>query len=407
MRRQTLCIFLVLVLTSSARAEQIPLIADPNFERGFEVLDPTPGALVVQGNLQWDASAGPPIWQLGQWSSQSTIFGVTPTLQPSGARAYVNADKQIIAGGGPAATESDLILTINGQNEYGGVFRTISDPWPHLLVSQSISEPGGHLGSQAPSIADMASLDFQIDARLLYDNRITTGGYDPSIHASQYNIFYTVQNLNTASTGFGDFLWFGTSLYDDRVDVTGQVVLVDGFSQKLIYGIGIEPFTSEKIADGNWMTIGGDLLPRMKSALQEAWNQGLLLDSQDFADYKIGGMNMGWEMPGLNDASLQIRNYSVIATVGVPLTPGDFDNDGDVDGADFTDPTDGWEARFGADLNGGDFLDWQQNFGTVSPPTAAAIAIPEPATVLLTWIAVFGIISRHGHRNIWPPTYHY
>ena len=120
MRRQTLYMFLVLATTASVRAEKIPLIADPNFERGFAVLDPTPGALVVEGNLQWDTSAGPPIWQLGQWNSQSTIFGTTPTRQPSGARAYVNADKQIIAGGGPSATESDLILTINGQNEYGG-----------------------------------------------------------------------------------------------------------------------------------------------------------------------------------------------------------------------------------------------------------------------------------------------
>jgi len=95
-------------------------------------------------------------------------------------------------------------------------------------------------------------------------------------------------------------------------------VLVDGFTQKLIYSTGIEPFTSEKIADGNWMTIGGDLLPHMKAALQEAWSQGILLDSQDFSDYKIGGMNMGWEMTGMNNASMQIRNYSVTATVGVP-----------------------------------------------------------------------------------------
>ncbi|MEZ6070600.1 MAG: hypothetical protein R3C10_10070 [Pirellulales bacterium] len=307
-----------MVLTTSVRAEQISLIADPTFERGFAVLAPTPGALVVQGNLQWDASAGPPVWQLGQWDSQSTIVGVTATQRPSAAWEYANADKQIVAGGGPAAAESDLILTINGQSEYGGTFRGVNDPWPALLVQQSISEPGGHLSSQVPSIAEMASLDFQIDARLLYDDRITTDEYDPAIHASQYLIYYTVQNLNPSSTGFGDFLWFGTALYDDRYDVTGEVVLVDGFTQKLIYGVGIEPFTSEKIADGEWVTVAGNLLPHMKAGLQEAWSRGLLLDSQDFADYKIGGMNMGWEMPGMNDASMQIRNYSVIATISIP-----------------------------------------------------------------------------------------
>ena len=391
MSRQVWCVVFSLALAGVVRAEQISLIADSDFQRGFEVLDPTPGALVVQGNLQWDASGGAPIWQLGQWDSQSTIFGVTPTQHPSGAWEYANADKQVIAGGGPGATESDLVLTINGQNEYGGTFRSISDPWPALLVQQSISEPGGHLGNQAPSIAEMASLNFQIEARLLFDNQITSGGYDSSIHASQYNIFYTVQNLNPASSGYGDFLWFGTALYDDRFDVTGKVVLVDGFTQKLIYSVGIEPFTSEKIADGNWMTIHGNLLPHIKAGLQEAWNRGILLDSQDLADYKIGGVNLGWEMPGLNNASLQIRNYSVTASLGVQL--GDFNEDGSVGASDLTDPT-GWYARYGADLNGSDFLDWQQNFAAI--PAALAISVPEPATGWLMLTAGIGIIFRQG-----------
>ena len=402
MRRQTLCMLWVLVLVGSARAEQVSLIADPTFARGFAVLDPTPGALVVQGNLQWDASAGPPIWQLGQWDSQSTIYGVAPTLQPSGARAYVNADKQIIAGGGPAAVESDLILTINGQSEYGGTFRGIGDPWPALLVQQSISEPGGHLAGRAPSIADMASLDFQIDACLLYDDHITTGEYDPSIHASQYVIFYTVQNLNTASAGYGDFLWFGTALYDDRFDVTGEVVLVDGFTQKLIYGIGIEPFTSEKIADGNWMTIGGDLLPYIKTGLQEAWSRGLLLDSLDFADYKIGGMNMGWEMPGMNDASMQIRNYSVIATLAESSgLLGDLNGDGFVNSEDLDAVRANWgtpgpagDANDDGTVNSDDLDIVRANWGP-----HATVAVPEPAAFAL--LAAFGLLAFLRRRCYW------
>jgi hypothetical protein len=128
----------------------------------------------------------------------------------------------------------------------------------------------------------------------------------------------------------------------------------------------------------------------MKTGLQEAWSRGVLLDSQDFADYKIGGMNMGWEMPGMNDASIQLGNYSVIATVGVPAIPGDFNGDGTVGAADLTDPT-VWYTRFGADLDGSDFLDWQQNFGTTRLLPPAAIAIPEPDTGLLMLTAVIGL----------------
>ena len=62
----------------------------------------------------------------------------------------------------------------------------------------------------------------------------------------------------------------------------------------------------------------------------------------------------------------------------------DFDNDGDVDGNDLTDPTDGWQARYGNDLNGSDFLNWQRQFqGSSTPAIAAATAVPEPTSVAL------------------------
>ena len=47
---------------------------------------------------------------------------------------------------------------------------------------------------------------------------------------------------------------------------------------------------------------------------------------------------------------------------------GDFTKDDLVDSVDLTDPTDGWETRFGADLAGSDFLDWQGNFGSSGTP---------------------------------------
>jgi hypothetical protein len=53
-------------------------------------------------------------------------------------------------------------------------------------------------------------------------------------------------------------------------------------------------------------------------------------------------------------------------TRGLPLAGGDFDNNGVVDGNDLTDPVLGWQARYGADLDGGDFLDWQRNLGQTS-----------------------------------------
>ena len=52
--------------------------------------------------------------------------------------------------------------------------------------------------------------------------------------------------------------------------------------------------------------------------------------------------------------------------------PGDFDEDGDVDHVDLTHATKGWHERYGDDLHGSDFLDWQRRYGNSLPRRAPA-----------------------------------
>ena len=66
----------------------------------------------------------------------------------------------------------------------------------------------------------------------------------------------------------------------------------------------------------------------------------------------------------------------------------DFDVNGVVDGNDLTDPVLGWEARFGADLDGSDFLQWQQQLGSGVPLETVSTAVPEPTSLLLASLAV-------------------
>lgn len=76
----------------------------------------------------------------------------------------------------------------------------------------------------------------------------------------------------------------------------------------------------------------------------------------------------------------------------------DFNEDGQVDGADLTAWTEGFgptasamhgdgDADEDGDVDGADFLKWQQQFG-VSPTATAGVPIPEPASALLmAWVA--------------------
>ena len=42
--------------------------------------------------------------------------------------------------------------------------------------------------------------------------------------------------------------------------------------------------------------------------------RGFLKDSNNLSDYTIGGMNMGWELPGTFDVAMQVRNLSLKIT---------------------------------------------------------------------------------------------
>jgi hypothetical protein len=77
--------------------------------------------------------------------------------------------------------------------------------------------------------------------------------------------------------------------------------------------------------------------------------------------------------------------------------PGDFDDDGGVDDADFGEFKSNFgfgnsaDADFDGDSDGADFLAWQQNYGTGVPPNAAA---PEPAALKLAAIGLPLLVRR-------------
>lgn len=89
-------------------------------------------------------------------------------------------------------------------------------------------------------------------------------------------------------------------------------------------------------------------------------------------------------------AHVEQEVYDLQLTIDGAGLLGDFDNDGDVDGFDLTNPNVGWEARYGSDLSGQDYLTWQRAFGTGT--LAAVTSVPETSTSLISLlaIAIFG-----------------
>ena len=119
----------------------------------------------------------------------------------------------------------------------------------------------------------------------------------------------------------------------------------------------------------------------------------------------IGSVNGVFDsvaLPSLSAGLLWDLDYGsndVLLSV-VTAYPSDFDLDGDVDGDDLTDPTLGWQARYGNDLDGSNFLAWQRELGSgVAGLASSSATVPEPSTLLLGAIACCGFFLRRNRKE--------
>ena len=295
-------------LLAATNASERELIRDPHFRNGFLLLEPKPGKRVVYGEATDAAATAKPVWDLCQWSSRFPLEVVRANRSHAGLLCFTNVAKRICLGAAGSAW-ADLSLGVNASVEYDGRARkTPGEPWVHLLVQQEFEQP--------PSLADLASCRFQVEALLRHSKLFRTEDYTPARHAAQFLIYLTVANRNPRSPGFGQYYWFGIPLYDDRERIVPAYQAKDfGDTQMFIYTLASDVLTKQSTHDGQWVTFAKELLPLMREGLAAGWQRGFMAGSRDVADYRVTGIVIGWEVPGIFDVDLQLRNLSLRAIV--------------------------------------------------------------------------------------------
>ena len=172
------------------------------------------------------------------------------------------------------------------------------------MLQQNIADP--------PALTEIQSAKFHIEARLISSRKYETPDYSPGLHAAQFQVFFSVQNRNHQSAGFGKYFWFGIPLYDDRHEFPLAHKTKDtGGTNMFIFTPAGETYTAESAHNQKWITVDKDLLPLMREGLELAWSRGFLQESRSLGDYRITGMNIGWEVPGIFDVQMQVRNLSL------------------------------------------------------------------------------------------------
>lgn len=290
-------------------AEKMPdreLIRDPDYRRGFTVLQPEPGKRVSYGIVRGHEATADPVWDLVQWSSKHPLAIAAPEKLADGSLRFSNVAKTVTLGAA-GSDRGDLGMAVRASAEYGSLARKSGEPWVHLLVEQDIANP--------PSLADLGAARLHVEARLIASEKRPMPDYNPGLHAAQFQIFFSVQNLNRQSPGYGKYLWFGIPIYDDRHRVVPAYKARDtGGTNMYIYTPAGDVFSPKSTHDRKWITIDTDLLPLMREGLEYAWRNNFLKESQALADYRIAAMNIGWEVPGTFDVDLAIRRLSLRAS---------------------------------------------------------------------------------------------
>lgn len=308
------------------------LLKDLTFSRGFYV------SPFVSNNSQvgdWNIithdgnkADGDPYWTFAQWGCTHdmrtkdtytfTREGNVLTYDDGGKYMQIDTDK--------AGT---ITLGIKGSEEYtrdeNGNVRERTDAtenWPHILIDQAIGDP---INSAVESI--FMEITYEVtECTSLVDRTIYP--LNEQLNAAQFQWFITLYDNDETSATFNHGMFFGFSMFDTRTmndtpkgysaydggkeDSTGAYIYMFSLSQAKSFSQNVlENLPSSVI--GKEVRVKVDILPFLKQALKEAKSAGALLGAS-VDKLRIGGTNIGWELPGNYDATVKISNLNIYQT---------------------------------------------------------------------------------------------
>ncbi|HET6227069.1 MAG TPA: T9SS type A sorting domain-containing protein [Bacteroidia bacterium] len=301
------------------------LLTDTHLKRGF--IDIVNGVKVTDPAHIMGCPPSNPVWNAAEWKSQFYFSSQTGN-SVNGWCTYSSSYKDFRFGGPLNSRDYDVYMAVNSEAEFSSHFRKLIDTvqnWPALYLEQRVTQAPAEPteGPGCPPLSKLNSLTFKIDAKLLYNQtytqQISSDSSDPTaqhynsnIHASSFQVFLTVQKLNS-SVNYGTKMWFGIPLYDNRQRSIKAYKSLDGNggSNDYIFSLASTDFTTQSLQDGNWVSINFNVLPKVIDGLNEAIHAGYLTGTIN--DYMIGAVLIGWENTGRNVSTVVFRNVSLVA----------------------------------------------------------------------------------------------
>jgi hypothetical protein len=215
------------------------------------------------------------------------------------AIAFSNRARELVI----SPTRRMIYMRLNGRLEFEDRPREAGKPWPHLRLETSFES--------SPRLADLASLQLDLEARLDRLERPTALTLNPQVNAAQFLFYITVQNRTKGHPAHGDYLWFGVCIFDSRHRIFPGHAAKDIGTGKFIVSPPMTNFMNESLHDGHGCKISCDLLPFVYDAIRTARSYGYLPGDLRAEEHRLGEMSLGWEVMGPFDAAIEIRGFSL------------------------------------------------------------------------------------------------
>lgn len=306
------------------------ILRDMNFSRGLEVSkfhSNTSGG-IPEGTLDFNgkSAAGGAVWSMGQWGC--TVSLMDADFVRDGTRlSYYDGSKLYAF---DAVKTGSVSLAIKGSVEYGkdekGEYRDrlqSTENWPHNIIGQSIPE---NLGA----VKGAERLMWECEYTVTQCDRLTKYPIDKNMHAAQFQWFVSMYNNNPNTESYRQSVWFGFSMFDTRNPnaCPGGMAAFDGGKEDNT-GMFIYMFSLAQADDtlewnviekptsvvGKRRTVKVDVLPFIKAGIVSAQKKGALAGAA-YEDMVFSSTNIGWEIPGSYDVSVDIHAMNMYKVCG-------------------------------------------------------------------------------------------
>ncbi len=289
--------------------EEKTLFNDADFENGFTVMSQQTenGAGIELGNFTYNESEEKPAWMIAQWNSGNCLW-----------ENRTESDKYTITDGYTKTVtynpeDKSVSMRLNASNIYKGEPATYEN-WPHLLLEQSPICNYNVLSEKDKAFyncsADRLVLNLDIRLKDFVDTTNAEG-----VNATQFLAYFYLKGVEGH-----EFIWFGVSLFDDR-GPTDTVWSLDEGSGQMIYCLSSkDTFGSDRkslyrkgkpYVSDEWVHVEVDLTPHIEKAMKEANKSNTFSKEVKKEDFYIGGTNIGFEIHGNYDCTVDIKNFNI------------------------------------------------------------------------------------------------